>query len=55
MNWNPSYSYAQLPDGMKQIPSYWKVLTEPVPPEKGLPHFRDVRISSLTSVGAKPA
>lgn len=46
-NWNPSYSYAKIPDGMKDYPAYWKVLTEPVPPEKGLPHLRDVRISNV--------
>ena len=23
MNWNPSYSYATLPDGVKDIPPYW--------------------------------
>lgn len=55
MNWNPSYSYAQLPSGMTKVPDYWKVLTAPVPPEKGLPHFRDVRISSLWATGAKRA
>lgn len=55
MNWNPSYSYAELPAGMTKVPDYWKVLTEPVPPEKGLPHFRDVRISGITATGAKRA
>ena len=55
MNWNPSYSYAQLPSGMTKIPDYWKVLTEPVPPEKGLPHFRDVIISGVSATGAKRA
>jgi len=55
MNWNPSYSYAQLPAGMTKVPDYWKVLTEPVPPEKGLPHFRDVRISGVVAAGARRA
>ena len=55
LNWNPSYSYAGLPAGMKNVPSYWKVLTEKVPPEKGLPHFRDVRISNIKATGARRA
>ncbi|HEY1213388.1 MAG TPA: glycoside hydrolase family 28 protein [Bryobacteraceae bacterium] len=55
MNWNPSYSYAQLPAGMTKVPSYWKVLTEPVPPAKGLPHFHDVRISDVYATNAKRA
>jgi polygalacturonase len=55
MNWNPSYSYAKLPDGMKDIPDYWRVLLAPVSPEKGLPHFRDVHISDITATGAQQA
>ena len=55
MNWNPSYSYAKLPAGLTDIPSYWKVLTTPVPPEKGLPHFRNVSIWNIRATGAKRA
>ncbi len=55
LNWNPSYSYAKLPDGIKDMPDYWRVLTEVVPPEKGLPHFRKIRISGLKSTGAQRA
>ena len=55
MNWNPSYSYATIPAGMTNVPDYWKTLTEPVPPEKGLPHFRTVHIASLKATGAKTA
>ena len=54
-NWNPSYSYAKIPDTIKDYPAYWKVLTEPVPPEKGLPHLRDVRISNVKAIDAKAA
>jgi polygalacturonase len=54
-NWNPSYSYAKIPDSIKDYPAYWKVLTEPVPPEKGLPHLRDVRISRVKATGAQKA
>ena len=54
-NWNPSYSYAKMPDNVKNPPDYWRVLTEPVPPEKGLPHLRNVRISAIRATGARQA
>jgi polygalacturonase len=54
-NWNPSYSYAKIPDSIKDYPAYWKVLTEPVSPEKGLPHLRDVRISDVKAKDARLA
>ena len=54
-NWNPSYSYAKIPDSIKDYPAYWKVLTEPVPPDKGLPHLRDVRISGVKASDARVA
>jgi hypothetical protein len=55
LNWNPSYSYAKMPEDVKNPPDYWKVLTEAVPPERGLPHFRKVRISGLKAIGAQRA
>lgn len=55
MNWNPSYSYAVLPEGMKDVPAYWKVLTTPVPEAQGLPHFSDVHIWNIKATGAKSA
>jgi polygalacturonase len=55
LNWNPSYSYAKLPEGITDIPEYWKVLLTPVEPEKGLPHFRNVHISGIRSTGAQRA
>jgi polygalacturonase len=54
-NWNPSYSYAKIPDTIKDYPAYWKVLTEPVPPEKGLPHLRNVRVSNIRATDARVA
>ncbi len=51
LNWNPSYSYAQLPAGVKDVPDYWRILLEPVPPEKGLPHIRNVRIAGIRATG----
>jgi lysophospholipase L1-like esterase len=55
MNWNPSYSYATLPTGMKDIPSYWVTLTTKVPEQQGLPHFSDVHIWNIKATGAKSA
>ncbi len=55
MNWNPNYSYATLPTGMKDIPSYWKTLTTPVPEAQGLPHFSDVHIWNIKATGARRA
>ena len=54
-NWNPSYSYAKMPEDVKNPPAYWRVLTEPVPPEKGLPHLRNVRIANLKATGVRQA
>ncbi|HEX5791396.1 MAG TPA: glycoside hydrolase family 28 protein [Luteolibacter sp.] len=58
LNWFPSYSYPPRP---KQIPesewpAHWKVmLTEVTPPERGIPEFRDLRISNVKVTGAKTA
>ena len=55
MNWNPSFSYATLPEGVKDIPSYWVTLTTKVPDRQGLPHFSDVHIWNIKATGAKSA
>lgn len=57
MNWNPSYSYSELPAGYTQatLPAHWKAMLTPVAAEKGLPHFRNVRITNLRAVGAQTA
>jgi polygalacturonase len=55
MNWNPTYSYATLPAGIKDVPPYWTVLTTRVPEEKGLPHFSQVHIWNIKATGAKSA
>jgi lysophospholipase L1-like esterase len=55
MNWNPSYSYATLPAGLKDVPPYWTVLTTKVPPQQGLPHFSGVHIWNIKATGAKSA
>lgn len=55
MNWNPSYSYASIPAGFKDVPSYWTALTTHVPEEKGLPHFSGVHIWNIRATGAMTA
>lgn len=55
MNWNPSYSYAAIPAGLKDVPSYYKVLATPVPAAQGLPHFKDVHIWNIKATGARKA
>jgi polygalacturonase len=55
MNWNPSYSYAEIPKEIKEYPPYWKVLATPVPREKGIAHFHDVRIWNIKATGATTA
>jgi polygalacturonase len=55
LNWNPKYSYATLPPGAKDYPTYWTVLTEHVPEAQGLPHFSDVHIWNIDATNAKTA
>ena len=54
-NWYPNYSYARIPAGMKNVPVYWRVLAEPVSPENGIPHLRNVRVSNFHVASAKEA
>jgi polygalacturonase len=55
MNWNPNFSYATLPAGLRDIPSYWVTLTTPVPEQQGLPHFSGVHIWNIKATGARAA
>jgi len=58
MNWNPAYSYSTLPKGYNpdSIPAHWKTMLHKVePPEKGIPHFRDIYISGIQVASAKKA
>ncbi|TVY11002.1 glycoside hydrolase family 28 protein [Paenibacillus cremeus] len=50
LNWNPSYSYAQIPEGYTgDVPEHWKTMAEQVePPSLGIPHFRNIDISDVT-------
>ncbi|MEO9032883.1 MAG: glycoside hydrolase family 28 protein [Ginsengibacter sp.] len=50
LNWNPSYSYSELPKGYNydSIPTHWKTLLHKVTPaEKGIPHAKDIYIENV--------
>lgn len=53
LNWNPSYSYATIPEGMTNYPAYWKVMNTPVlPVERGYCDFSNITIEKIEVVGA---
>jgi polygalacturonase len=53
LNWNPSYSYAAIPDGMTNYPAFWKVMNTPVlPVERGYCLFQNIRIENVEVKGA---
>lgn len=56
MNWNPAYSYSTLPAGYvyDSLPAHWKVMLHKVePPEKGIPHFKNIFIADIKAKGVK--
>lgn len=53
LNWYPNYSYAQIPDGIADVPDYWRALATPVPREQGIPRIHNVRLSNIKAVGGK--
>lgn len=53
LNWNPSYSYATIPEGITDYPNYWRVMNTPVlPVERGYCLFRNIRIENVEVIGA---
>jgi glycosyl hydrolase family 28 len=55
LNWNPAYSYSELPKGYtyETIPAHWKALLQKVtPPEKGIPYAKNVFISNITATNS---
>ncbi|HKX83163.1 MAG TPA: glycosyl hydrolase family 28 protein [Pyrinomonadaceae bacterium] len=53
LNWNPSYSYATIPAGIKNIPAYWTIMNTPVLPiERGYCQFRNITIENVRVTGA---
>ncbi|MGN6339721.1 MAG: glycoside hydrolase family 28 protein [Ginsengibacter sp.] len=58
LNWNPSYSYSELPKGYiyDSIPDYWKAMLHKVgPPERGIPHAKDVYVENVKVTHANHA
>jgi polygalacturonase len=54
LNWNPSYSYATIPQGMTNVPPHWVTLNTPVmPPERGFAEFRRITIEGVEIEGAE--
>jgi len=58
LNWYPEYSYPTIPEDIPKdsIPDRWVSLTNPVvPPEKGIPEFRNITMSNITVRKARQA
>jgi polygalacturonase len=55
LNWNPSYSYTKLPEGIEDIPPHWNVMLEKVPEEKGLPYIRNVSVEDCHAINVRTA
>lgn len=57
-DWNPSYSYSEMPVGYtwESMPAHWRVmLTAPDPPEKGIPHFKNIYVQNVKGIGCRTA
>ncbi|MFC3197855.1 glycoside hydrolase family 28 protein [Parapedobacter deserti] len=57
-NWNPSYSYSELPDGYdyRTLPNHWRVMLEPVvPAQRGIPTFKGIYIDQVNCRNARRA
>jgi len=58
LNWNPSYSYSELPKGYTQetLPPHWKAMLNKVTPaEKGIPFSKDFVIQNVKITNAQKA
>lgn len=58
LNWYPEYSYPQIPDEIpdEEIPDSWRLMTQKVvPPEKGIPEFKNISLSNIEVKGATTA
>lgn len=48
-NWNPSYSYSELPKEFKgrELPIHWQKMLEKVDPQLGLPFFKNINVTNV--------
>ncbi len=58
MDWYPEYSNARIPAEIpdSDITDRWRLLTQPVvPPERGIPEFRDIRFCNISVLASGKA
>jgi hypothetical protein len=55
LNWFPAFSYPVLPTDGTPIKPHWRIMAQPVPPEKAIPTFRNITLSDITATGSKTA
>ncbi len=63
LNYFPAFSTPRIPLGigknlppnLHSIPVYWRILTAPVASAQGVPHFRDITLSSIHADGVGTA
>ncbi len=58
LNWYPEYSYCNIPKNIpeNEIKDRWRVLSQRVtPPEKGIPEFKNIKLSNIVVEKAKRA
>ncbi len=54
--WYSAYSLCAIPSGYEgEIPAHWRVMTQTVPPEQGLPHARDILLKHIRAAGCGEA
>ena len=55
LNWNPSYSNSKLPEGYNygELPIHWEKLLGVVPPEKGMPKFKNMFFENVHAINAQ--
>ncbi len=58
LNWYPEYSYPKIPDAIpeEEISDRWRIMTQKViPPERGIPEFKNLKFSNIEVSGATTA
>lgn len=58
LNWNPAYSYSELPNGYNynDVPPHWKAMLHKVEPsEKGIPHAKNVYVQNIKATNIQNA